>query len=168
MSYVELNAAHFGVSLISSKKSFMLGASAGFAAGVRSSLPWIDRTCLHETKRIVPSILGIEGAFAPRLHADLAAVRSMHVLLRQALQRLGSLKDRIEVVHDKVQSLRGRVRRANGRNIDDLQYGDVPRVTPHNPSGGPAFSFLTRTVIGLALQPICDTRAASLACLDIP
>src|SRR5262245_49901373 len=63
---------------------------------------WVDRTCFHKTHRVVPLVLDIKGAFAPGSYPDLATGLAVHILRRQAAQRLGPREYRFKVVHDKI------------------------------------------------------------------
>lgn len=49
---------------------------------LRSSLPLINRSLFHETKRISPRVLGIERSLAPRAHDDATCRCIVHVLAR--------------------------------------------------------------------------------------
>src|SRR5262245_21093991 len=74
---------------------------------------WIDRTCFHKTHRVMPLVLDIKGTFTPGSYSDLATGLSVHILRRQAAQRLGTREYRVKVVHDKIQSLGRGVRLAD-------------------------------------------------------
>src|SRR5262249_24537222 len=49
----------------------------------------IDRTRFHKTHRVMPLVLDIKGALAPRSYSDLATGLAVHIVRRQAAQRLG-------------------------------------------------------------------------------
>src|SRR5262249_41967349 len=74
---------------------------------------WIDRTCFHKTQWVLPLVLDIKGTFTPGSYSDLATGLAVHILRRQAAQRLGPREYRVKVVHYKIKSLGRGVRLAD-------------------------------------------------------
>src|SRR5262245_9541874 len=95
------------------------------AAGVavyRAS-PRIDGPRFNETERVVPRVLAVKRALAPRPHHHRAGRGAVHVLARQTTQRFGALKQRIEIVGQEVERLGRRVWLALGGNVHYLETG---------------------------------------------
>src|SRR5262249_50022788 len=79
---------------------------------IENGSAWIDRPGFDETQGVGPFVLDVEGALAPRPHADLAADDSVHTLAREAAECLRPREDGVEILDREVQRLRARVRRA--------------------------------------------------------
>src|SRR4051812_44443813 len=82
---------------------------------------WINRAGFHEAQRVVPRVLSVERALAPRTHADLLARLAVNVFLRETTQRLRPGEQRVEILHCEVERVRSRMRRPDRRHVDNLE-----------------------------------------------
>src|SRR5690348_14640134 len=82
-----------------------------------AALAAIDGSGFDEAERVAPRIVGVEGALAPGLDADIAAAAAMHLAVGVDAERPGAGVDGVEILHREVERLGRRMRLGNAYHL---------------------------------------------------